>query len=605
MSAGEVLWRVGQKARQVCEHISFGGKRRPVDKPLYRAARDVRFNPAPLGLVTDSVHIIDTSHEIRLLGGYDYEAYSTDWHAGFQTPARWPLEWSYSLEYKQRDDIGDARTNWELNRHAQFVLMAKAWYLTADGTHLDVLEAQLDSWVDANPFLWGISWTSPMEIALRAVNWLYAAAFLGASDNADSDGRVSGLIARLATGAANMAAYLSRHYSRGSSANNHLLVEMAALWLAGASLGQKGWCRTALDTLSRELPRQFAPDGVNLEMSLHYHAFAMEAYLLVAHSMAASGGEIPALWREPLARAAEFVAHSRVAPGVMCIFGDDDEGHILDFYSDKTDYYTYILQFSSLILNRRYDSLDELNPTLAWLFRADEVARVETMPLYDAARSRTFAQGGYSLLRRGPMYVGMDHAPLGFGSIAAHGHADALSFQLYIDGKPVLADPGTYIYHVDLPARDGFRSAAVHNTVTIEGREQSEMLGAFLWGKRAETRLDEASESSAQATTVTAAGDRHTRRIELGDGSLLVHDTFGRGCGWSASFIAAPGIKVAALPGGVRLGDVAVLTFTEGDAVIDKVDFSAGYGMKEAVWRIRVNGRGDAANFEIRKTHQT
>lgn len=606
MSAGEVLWRVGQKARQAQELAVFGRRHRRVDTPLYRAAGRVSFDPAPLGLVVDSAHIIDTSHDIRLLGGYDYAEYSTDWHAGFQTAARWPLTWSPALEYKQRDDIGDARTNWELNRHAQFVLMAKAWYLTADETHLDTLEAQLDSWTEANPFLWGISWTSPMEIALRAINWLYSAAFLRASDEtAEDSGRVDRLVGRLATGAANMASYLAAHYSRGSSANNHLLVEMAALWLAGASLGHKGWCDTALATMSRELPRQFAPDGVNREMSLHYHAFAMEAYLLVAHSLAATGRAIPRDWAEPLGRGAEFIAHSRVAPGVMCVFGDDDEGHILDFSSRKTDYYTYILQFCSLFLNRRYDSLDELNPTLAWLCRADAVVRVENQPLADTGGSRTFDRGGYSMLRRGPMFVGMDHAPLGFGSIAAHGHADALSFQLFIDGRPVLADPGTYIYHVDLPSRDKFRSTAMHNTVVIEGREQSEMLGAFLWGKRAETRLDEADAHSVKATTVTAAGDTHTRRITLGEDMLTVHDTFGRECAWSASFILAPGIEARQEAGAVKFGQEATLTFTSGEAVLDKVDFSAAYGMKEPVWRIRVNGKGDTAVFEIRKTQQS
>ena len=55
-----------------------------------------------------------------------------NWHAGFQTANQWPDEFSYFLDYKQRDDIGDARTNWELNRHFQFALLAKNYFVSHD-----------------------------------------------------------------------------------------------------------------------------------------------------------------------------------------------------------------------------------------------------------------------------------------------------------------------------------------------------------------------------------------------------------------------------------------------------------------------------------------
>jgi len=85
--------------------------------------------------------------------------------------------------------------------------------------------------------------------------------------------------------------------------------------------------------------------------------------------------------------------------------------------------------------------------------------------------------------------IGVDHGPLGFGSICAHGHADALSFQLFLEGQPVFVDPGTYLYHCDLESRNEFRKTRNHNTVCIEGRDQSEMLGAFLWGRKANAEL--------------------------------------------------------------------------------------------------------------------
>ena len=104
------------------------------------------------------------------------------------------------------------------------------------------------------------------------------------------------------------------------------------------------------------------------------------------------------------------------------------------------------------------------------------------------------------------MLIGIDHAALGFGSIAAHGHADALSFQLLVDGSPVVTDPGTYIYHCDLEHRNSFRKTINHSTVCVGGKDQSEMLGAFLWGRRAECTLEN-YESNDAIDVLTARHD--------------------------------------------------------------------------------------------------
>jgi hypothetical protein len=81
--------------------------------------------------------------------------------------------------------------------------------------------------------------------------------------------------------------------------------------------------------------------------------------------------------------------------------------------------------------------------------------------------------------------VTFDCGELGFAPIAAHGHADALSFTLRAFGEDVLIDPGTYDYFTYRRWRDYFRSTRAHNTVAVDGRDQSEPLGLFLWGRRA------------------------------------------------------------------------------------------------------------------------
>jgi len=75
----------------------------------------------------------------------------------------------------------------------------------------------------------------------------------------------------------------------------------------------------------------------------------------------------------------------------------------------------------------------------------------------------------------------VDAGALGYGAIAAHGHADALSFTLSVGGREFLIDPGTYAYHTQERWRQYFRGTSAHNTVRVDGRDQSEQGGNFMW----------------------------------------------------------------------------------------------------------------------------
>jgi hypothetical protein len=103
-------------------------------------------------------------------------------------------------------------------------------------------------------------------------------------------------------------------------------------------------------------------------------------------------------------------------------------------------------------------------------------------------------QSGYYLLQHGDLNsperisVVFDCGPLGMGSLAGHGHADALSFTLRAFGRDVLVDPGTYDYFSYPQWREYFRGTRAHNTIVVDGRNQSEMLGLFLWGKKTQAK---------------------------------------------------------------------------------------------------------------------
>jgi len=106
---------------------------------------------------------------------------------------------------------------------------------------------------------------------------------------------------------------------------------------------------------------------------------------------------------------------------------------------------------------------------------------------------RAFPDGGYYILgdrfdTPEEIRVVADAGPLGYLSIAAHGHADALSFTLSAAGREILVDSGTFSYHTQTRWREYFRGTTAHNTLRVDGEDQSLSGGNFLWIKHANGR---------------------------------------------------------------------------------------------------------------------
>ena len=109
---------------------------------------------------------------------------------------------------------------------------------------------------------------------------------------------------------------------------------------------------------------------------------------------------------------------------------------------------------------------------------------------------RSFPHAGYYILGDGletpeEVRIVADAGPLGYLSIAAHGHADALAFTLTVGGTPFLVDSGTFAYHTERAWRHYFRGTSAHNTVMVDGEDQSVFAGPFLWLQHAEATVEQ------------------------------------------------------------------------------------------------------------------
>ena len=302
---------------------------------------------------------------------------------------------------------------------------------------------------------------------------------------------------------------------------------------------------------------------------------------------------------------------------MVCEFGDDDEGKILDLQGGEWHQWEWVLQLASLVTGRRFSRFDGVCENTRWLFKDEEIEAFMLQPMYDASVSRCFKEGGNSFLRdkEDRVLIGVDHAALGFGSIAAHGHADALSFQMLVDGQPVITDPGTYIYHCDLPHRNSFRKTINHSTVCVDGRDQSEMLGAFLWGKRAACTLEHFS-SDEDVDILTASHDGykpiiHQRTFEWHKTGLklrlkdVVADKKGAATDWVSTLMLGKDVEIKESgPDSVMLtagkNEIRISVNTPIDRLcIENAEVSVEYGVKTASKAIRIYGRETFCSIDI------
>lgn len=638
MSVAEVGWRLQQKWLQHTEKKRFGEYKNIAEAVLYAPTGKLRMHHE-----RDRAHNLwGTGSVLRLTSTAcateesAADLHAENWDAGYAGETngaggekKWPAEWAYSLRYKQRDDIGDARLSWEINRHLHWPRLALNFVLKGERTYLDELDRQLTDWSARNPMLYGIAWTSVMEVAIRAIQWTYTAQIITDAMANGTVGRENiekcrDVAKRLATGAENMMWYVSGHRSRHSSANNHLLVELAALVITGCYTGADELVEEATKELTREIPLQFSADGVNKEVSLHYHTFAMEAYMLAIAALRGHHRNVPGQWETSLRKWARFTRACMASETEAIEFGDSDKGVLLNLTGRGFDYYRYVLQGASVLSGEpveAFSNFQNVEPTVKALSSPGQQERLKSikpvepraLEFFSAGRSRHEGkESGFAILRADrsenqahEMTVGIDCAPMGFGTIAAHAHADMLSFQLYYNGKAVLTDGGTYLYHCGAEDRNLRRSELMHNTIAVAGHAQGEMLGPFLWGKRGEAWLNESKMTAtlvrADCSARMADGTRVDRKfvLERASGVLTVTDS-GLSPEDTTTFIVAPGIEVTA-DGQRALAGEWELTCDSGTLTAEPTDVAREYGKLERATALRLRGRKGTGTVTIHR----
>lgn len=498
MTAAEVLHRIGRLARIRAEQLTRRWARTVPAPDL--APAPVPWIGVPPGI--DAAPYIAAADRLRA-GKFDIFALQgvdlgspPRWNRDPRTGIEAPLGFGKLLDYRNPQRVGDIKYLWEPNRHLHLVTLAQAYALGGGEKYLRVVRDHLESWFDACPPGLGPNWSSALEPALRLINWSLAWQLIGGSTAplfADAGGRR--FRQRWLESIHHHAQFVRGHLSLHSSANNHLIGEAAGLFVAGVAWPHwpqaRAWRTEGQAILTREALLQNAPDGVNREQAVSYQQFELDLLLLPLLAGRANGMDFPAGFAPRIEAMMEYLASIMDVAGHVPMIGDADDGAVVrlapgaGFCPYRSLLATGAILFGRADFKAKAGALDDktrwlLGPGADAAYAAVPAEKVR-LPVHQA-----FTEGGYYILGRDfegsdEIRLVADAGPLGYRGIAAHGHADALAFTLSVGGREFLVDPGTYAYHTEGPWRAYFRGTGAHNTVRVDGRDQSEPGGNFMW----------------------------------------------------------------------------------------------------------------------------
>ena len=321
-------------------------------------------------------------------------------------------------------------------------------YALDPGCPVDRIETAIADWILRNPPTPTDGW-EPYPVSLRIVNWVKFAL-----------ARVTGQLSEKAwlTGLFRQLAWLEHNLEHEILAN-HLLKNAKALFFGGAFFAgpaAERWLETGRRLLLREATDQILADGGHYERSLMYHAIALEDLLDVLNLASASPGLLQAEDTEVIASQAhaalQFMEEVAYPDGELPLFNDAAFG-VAASIAGLVEYGGRVVGYRPLAKSSGPRAIDKPDTGYFGYRDADDMLLIDAGPL------------------------GPDYQP-------GHGHCDFLSFELVLNRQRVVVDSGVFGYDADA-LRCRIRGTAAHNTVQIDGQEQSDIWGSFRVGRRA------------------------------------------------------------------------------------------------------------------------
>ena len=372
----------------------------------------------------------------------------------------------------------DGRSHlWNFNLHYfEYIHPLACHFLkTRDRSALDKTVQMIRGWIWQNPRDKGGDGWSAYTISLRLTNWIAYLASVG--DELDASFRKE-----MEESIFEQYVYLSGHLEK-EILGNHYFENLKTLALCALYFGDAQSLPVYLDAFRKECREEILADGMHFELSPMYHKIVLEGILRVAAALRKADmadAQLEQLVWDMLSAACSLERGLSRTP----------------LFNDSGD-----------------NVAKSLSALMACASRYLDIA-----PVYRTA----FPDSGFYIFTNDSWKLIVDAGAAGPDYIPGHSHCDAMSFELYRDGHPVLVNCGTYAYQHE--SRSWFRSTQAHNTVQLIGTEQSETWSAFRLARRSKTRVLEVLENGIRMEMTDYKGHHICREIRLLPDALFIRD---------------------------------------------------------------------------------
>ncbi|HOV16976.1 MAG TPA: alginate lyase family protein [Candidatus Cloacimonadota bacterium] len=418
---------------------------------------------------------------------YDF-SHRIPWNSDFESGFNWP-KGVFFRKYIQVELTNNADVKYprELSRFHHALILGQAYLLTKDKSYYMKFKQDVLDWIEENPFMKSINWGCTQDVSIRAVNWLWAIGFFAEELSMDH------VFKKTIDRSLYQHGFFIYMYPEKSIYNNHnhYISDLVGQIYLGLYFKKdkhaQNWLNWGIEELYREIRYQILPTGPSYEKSINYHRFVTEMIFSALILLQKERYEIPQDILFRVEKMLEFIMYYIKPDGDAPIIGDQDDARLHPFslisnldhryllclgavFFQRGDFKYHAKRFyldCSLLLGREaYSQFDDLE--------------ADTCPL----SSKAFPDAGFYIIRDQDNYMFINNSgksrynELGGGT---HTHSDLLSFELCMNKKTFLVDPGSYVYSGNPDLRMHFRSTKMHNTLTVDDQNQNTLERENLW----------------------------------------------------------------------------------------------------------------------------
>jgi hypothetical protein len=377
------------------------------------------------------------------------------------------LHWSRLERSSPEKDI---KMIWEPARFGWAITLARAYAYSGDPSYARFFWEKTLKFIDLHPPNLGRQWQSGQEVAIRLMVWIFCDRVLANAPSSSADNR-----RRLWQSIADHANRIppTLIYAQAQN-NNYLISEAAGLYTAAQYLpahpNAQKWRQLGWDWLNWAFQNQIDENGTYVQHSVNYHRMMLQLAVFADHIRRLAGD---ADWPEPTLKrlqAATRWLQSLTDPetGRTPNLGANDGALIFPLSNQPfTDYRPTVDAAAKAFLEIDIYDPPALSEFADWL---DLSAPAVKMPRHPQAPDllRLDRPEGRAFLHT----ANYNDRP---------SHADQLHADLWWQGVNIALDPGTFQYNALPPWDNALASTAVHNTLIVDGKDQMQRAGRFLW----------------------------------------------------------------------------------------------------------------------------